>query len=407
MIHYVNNDSDLAAVATSAGDTVLFATGATFQASAVPAAMLSPDNVTVGAYGTGSKPVISGGTARTDWVFDAGNNVYSRPAYSVGTTLGNVTEDGVPMKFVQWNTNIATTAASMVSGESLPAWSGSMTFDPTNRIVYIRPSDGVAAEHVYVVSDNGTASGNGLSNSTSSTGLAIDGLEIRNVSRHGILLYAKRSLTLSDVDLRVVGGAKPSTLYMGNGVELSYGCNGAQILRCSASDIFDSGFTTQLYESTAQVLSDHYYEDCTVLRFGMHGVEVSVQTASQFIYDVEINGLTGTDAGTYSWAGNRNGALVTCLSNALNSGRVNRVFARGVVGSRMNRLYLGYQHGGLCGVEESSATGTYGAAPTSAPNGATNQRDLWRNVTDNLGAPSGGVWTQVTANLSDSFLGSV
>ncbi len=369
--------------------------------------MLSPDNVTVGSYGTGAKPIISGGTSRTDWSFDPVNNVYARPAYSVGTTLGNVTEDGVPMKFVAWNTNIATTAASMVSGASLPAWSGSMTFDPTNRIVYIRPSDGVAADHVYVVSDNGTPSGNGFSNSTPSTGLSIDGLEMSSLSRHGILLYAKRGLTISDVDLRVIGGAKPSTLYMGNGVELSYGCNGAQILRCSAADVFDTGFTTQLYETTTQFLSDHYYEDCTVSRFGMHGVEVSVQTANQFIGNVEINGLTGDDAGTYSWAGNRNGALVTCLSNSLNSGRVSRVFARRVTGSRMNRLFLGYQHGGLCGIEDSSALGTYGAAPTSAPNGATGHRDIWRNVTDNLGAPSGGAWSQVSASMSNNFRGVV
>ena len=407
MIHYVPSDAALSAVITNAGDTVLLATGVTFSASAVPASLLSPDNVTLGYFGTGAKPIISGGTVRSDWTFDAGNNVYSRPAYSVGTTLGNVVEDGVPMKFVAWNTNIATTAAAMVGGQSLPAWSGSMTFDPTSRIVYIRPSAGVAGDHQYIVSDNGTASGNGLSNSTASRGLAIDGVEVRHASRHGILLYAKTDLTIQDTDLQFIGGAKPSTLYMGNGVELSYGCHGAQVLRCAARDIFDTGFTTQLYEGTIQFLSSGYYEACVVERFGMHGVEVSVQTANQFINDVEINGVTGADAGTYSWAGNRNGALITCLSNSVNSSRVTRVFARNVIGSRMNRLYLGFQHGGLCGIEDSSATGTYGQSPTSSANGATNHRDLWRNVTDNLGAPSGGAWSQVSAELRRNFLGVV
>lgn len=407
MIHYVRSDADLAAVSTAAGDTVLFASGATFQASAAPAAMLSPDNVTIGSYGTGAKPIISGGTVRADWTFDAGNNVYSRPAYSVGLILGNVTEDGVPMKFVQWDTNIATTAALMVSGESLPAWSGSMTFDPTNRIVYIRPSDGVASDHVYVVSDNGTSAGNGLVNSTASAGLVIDGIEIRNISRHGILLYSKRNITISDVDLRVIGGAKPSTLYMGNGIELSYGCHGARVIGCAAYDVFDTGFTTQLYESTTQFLTGHYYERCHVERFGMHGVEVSVQTANQIISDVEVNGLTGVDAGTYSWGGNRNGALFTCLSNSVNSSRVTRAFARNVTGRRMNRMYLGFGHGGTCGIEDAATTETYGQAPTSSSNGASGQADLWRGITDNLGAPSGGRWSQVTANLSGNFRGVV
>ena len=135
----------------------------------------------------------------------------------------------------------------------------------------------------------------------------------------------------------------------------------------------------------------------------MHGIELSVQTANQTLHDIEINGLQAEDAGTYSWAGNRNGAAVTCLSNAINSSRVSRAFARDVVGSRMYRLYMGYQHGGVCGIEDSKATGTWGQAPISSANGALSQRDLHRNVMDNLGAPSGGSWVASQASMADHF----
>lgn len=50
------------------------------------------------------------------------------------------------MKHIPWNTNIATTAPTMSSGVNGKYWSGSMTFDTVNFIVYIRPSVGLAAE---------------------------------------------------------------------------------------------------------------------------------------------------------------------------------------------------------------------------------------------------------------------
>jgi hypothetical protein len=136
----------------------------------------------------------------------------------------------------------------------------------------------------------------------------------------------------------------------------------------------------------------------------MHGVEISLQTANQFITDIEVSGLTATDAGNYSWAGDRNGAAVTMLSNAAGS-RVNRAYARGVQATRAKRLYLGYQHGGVCGIEDSAGVETWGFAPVSNANGVSGQTDLWRSVTDSLGAPSGGNWVVSTARMSNSFRG--
>lgn len=402
MIYMPADSTELAAIVTTTGDTVLLRSGVTYAASSIPAALLSPSGVTLGASGTGTKPVISGGTVRSDWTLDAPNNVYSRTYES--NILGNVTEDGVPMKYVAWDTNIATTAAAMTDGASLPYWSGSMTYDPANFIVYIRPSSGAASAHVYVVSDSANADGTAIYDTATGSGLLIDGIELRNISRTGIHLFNKKSAVISDCDFRVIGGIKPASLWLGNGLELSKGCNGAQVLRCDFQDIFDAAMTSQLYESTPAAIGSHLYEDNTVSRYGMHGIEVSVQTANQLISDIEIAGLTASDAGTYSWAGDRNGAAVTMLSNAAGS-RVTRAYARDVQATRAKRLYLGYQHGGVCGIEDSAGVETWGFAPVSNANGVSGQVDLWRSVTDNLGAPSGGNWVASTAHMSFNFRG--
>lgn len=403
MIYTPSDSTELAAIVTTTGDTVLLRSGVTYAASSIPAALLSPSGVTLGASGTGTKPIISGGTVRSDWTLDAPNSVYSRTYAS--NILGNVTEDGVPMKYVAWDTDIATTAAAMTDGASLPYWSGSMTYDPANFIVYIRPSSGAASAHVYVVSDSANADGTAIYDTATGSGLLIDGIELRNISRTGIHLFNKKSAVISDCDFRVIGGIKPASLWIGNGLELSQGCNGVQVLRCDFQDIFDSAMTSQLYEGTRATIGWHLYEDNTVSRYGMHGVEISLQTANQFITDIEVSGLTAADAGTYSWAGDRNGAAVTMLSNSAGSSRVTRAYARGVQATRAKRLYLGYQHGGVCGIEDSAGVETWGFAPVSNANGVSGQVDLWRSVTDNLGAPSGGNWVASTARMSNAFRG--
>lgn len=399
-IYYVEDNADLAAVVTSTGDTVLLKSGVTFAVAAIPATLLNPSNVTLGYYGSGERPIISGGTIRADWTYDAVNNVYSR-AY-VAEKLGNVTEDGVPMRFVQWDTDLATTAAksAMTSARNGLLWSGAMTFDPATNVLYIRPSSGVAADHEYIVSDAGTSAGNGIPSAALNSGLVIRDIELRNVSRHGILLYNKRGLLIQNVVTRVIGGAKDASYYLGNGVEISYGCHDHRVIDCAFFDTFDSGATTQLYESTVQFLCGGHYENTTVARYGMHGIELSVQSAAQHIIDIEIAGVSAEDGGANSWAGDRNGAVVTCLSNAPGSSRVHNAFARDVKAARCKRLYLGYQHGGVCGIEDSVAEGNALSATGNA-NGVTGQSDLYRAITDSAGAPSG--MSAVTANLAGVF----
>lgn len=400
-IRYIADDAALAAVSSLAGDVLLFASGATFSAASVPVGMLSVDNLTVGYYGTGASPIISGGAVRADWVFDAGNNVYSRAAYA-GNTLGNVTEDGLPMKFVAWNANIATTAAAMNAGQSLPYWSGSMTYDPTNRIVYIRPSSGLASAHTYVVSE----ALNGLSNYSTQRNLAIDGLDFRHLSRHAIDLKNKTGLLISNSAFRMIGGTKPASLWLGNGIELSLGVWGAETTDCTFQDIFDSPVTSQLYESTPTRIGSHLWQRLTMQRYGLAGVEVSCQTTgAQIISDIEIADIESTDQGANSWTGDRNGSVISNLTQGGTS-QLTRSFARNVNSTNHRRLYLGYQHGGVCGIEDSTGAGAYSQGPRADSNGQAPQRDLMRNVVDNL-ARVGDSWIDSTASMRATFRGSI
>lgn len=390
------DSSELAAITTVAGDTVLLRTGVTYAASSVPATLLTPNNITIGVIGTGPKPIISGGTTRADWAFDAPNNVYSRPALG-GNTLGNVTEDGVPMKFVAWNTNIATTAAAMNAGQSLPKWSGSMTYDPATNIVYIRPSAGAPSGHVYVVSEQSY----GFQNNNTNNGLQIDGIDIRHISRHGILLINKKNLKISNCSFWVMGGIKPASLWLGNGIELNLGVQGAEVTDCQFDHIFDSAATSQIAEAFPATIGSHLWQNITAARCGLHVVEINALTNYQTVQDIEIANIVSVDHGD-GWSGDRSGAVVSNLAIGSVGCSVQRSFARNVNGVNQRRLYLGFKHRGICGIEDSQGVGSRTQGPRADSNGAGPQRDLMRNVVDNL-ARSGDSWVDSTASMRDHF----
>lgn len=391
MIYYADTPSTLSSIVTAAGDTVLLRSGQTYPISSVPTTLLSQNNITLGYYGTGALPIISGGVIGTGWVFDAPNNVFSLTFTT--ETLGNITENGVPMRFVTFTTNIATTAALMTAG--------SFSVNFPSRIIYIKPTTVPVTNNVYVISANVRTSG--LDDGVATSRLLIDGISLNNISRHGILLYNKRRFRIQNCILQTVGGAFIGSVYMGNGIELGTGNFGGVVENCQAFDIFDTGFSSQLYEGAPASLSDHTYQNCSVDRYGMHGVEISTQTANQRIYSICINKFSARNAGIYSWAGDRNGAAITFLSNSLNSSRVFNSFAFDITSFRGKRLYLGLGHGGVCGIDGGVGVESWGGAPVSDNLGVSGQSDLFRNVTDNLGAPSGGRFQAVTGNLRDQF----
>lgn len=400
MIYYCSSDSDLSTITPSLGDTILLKSGSKFSIQALPTNVISFSNITLGYYGTGEVPVISGGTLRRDWIFNNANNVYYRQY--TNEKLGNVTEDGVPMKFVSWRGNLTDTAAAMSSSKNGNLWSGSMSFDTTNNILYIRPSSGTASQHEYIVSDANRTNGGGIGSSANTKGVSIRDVELRHISRHGLGILNAKDLTIDNYTGRFIGGAWDGAYHLGNALEISAGCHGTKVTNCRAFDVFDTGFTSQLYDSSLSFLSGGYYENIRVERYGMHGLEFSTHSVRQTLSDIEIQNVVGVDGGANSWAGDRNGALIGIVSNNITS-IITRVFANNVQALRCRRLYLGYNHNGVCGIENSSSVqsllGSLGLNNTGG-----SQIDLCNNLVENL--PFSGI-SQVTGQLSSNFTSSL
>lgn len=404
MIYYINTDTDLAACNPGNGDTILFKSGATFSAAALPLALLEHDNLTLGVSGTGAKPIITGGIFRSDWTYDAANNVYSRPAYS-SNILGNVEEDGVQMKSILWMGSIAATAPNMVSGYNAPYWAGSMTYDPTNFILYIRPSVGSVTGHQYQVSESLYIADPFVAN----VGLTMDGLVLRQASRHGLRLRNKRNVKLTNLETHSHGGRWETTYFIGNGVEISGGCYGLECYDFYAKDIYDSPISPQLYSSTPNGLSGHHYRNITVERWGMHGFEITSQTADNLIRDVWVENLVSRDGGL-GFSGDRLGATFSCVVNngsthPWREPPITNCYAIGVSSTNSRRLYLGSNHGGSCGIINAVGTGSRLPAKSdksATPAGST-QWDFVSNVTDDGGAFVGGILTSTSTMVSELY----
>lgn len=329
----INPYNTMASVVTVAGDTVLIKTGTTLTAIAgrnqfFPADLISKDNITIGEYGTGAKPIFDGSVLNVegDFVADAPNSVWYLQYVSVpdsvgGTTnrMGNISEDGVKMKHYTFNTNIATTAALMVAGQ--------YTIDFTNKRIYIKPTGGTITGRTYRTSN--VISGIREDSVTATSGLTLRNLNFTRVSKHGGVLYNKTGFSFSGVDFEYIGGVYlNSTTQAGNGLELSYGCSIGTIENCSAVDIFDTGFTSQVYESGTATTNDILYDNLTISRCGLSAIELSVPTSTlntfQTVKNVEIKNTTISDIAPsssgakrwdYNWSGYRGGYAINLTNN--------------------------------------------------------------------------------------------
>ena len=74
--------------------------------------ILPGSNITVDAYGSGALPQINGARQVFNWVSPLLGIYSSVVNLGTGEALGNLSENGVMMRFVPWNTDIATTFAS-------------------------------------------------------------------------------------------------------------------------------------------------------------------------------------------------------------------------------------------------------------------------------------------------------
>lgn len=386
MIYYCQTDTDVSEITPAAGDTILLKSNEIFSLQSFRSNLFGYSGITLGTYGTGERPIITGGTIRDDWTFDETNNVYSR-LYPSNVYLGNVTEDNIPMKFVSWRGTISATLPYMIHTRNGINWSGSMTFDTSTNRLYIKPSSGLASDHEYVVSDVSKILGSGFESNAPTSNVTISGIELRHISTHGILIFNAKNLLIEDFVGRYIGG-RFNGYYYGNAIELSTGCFDYTVKNSQAYDIFDSAFSTQLYGSGVGFSSGGLYENLQCERFGMAATEFSVHTANQTVSDIIVNGLHAVDGGVNSWAGGRGGIAFAVVSNSLTA-KVTRVYANNVTATRCNKLYDAYNHNGICGMSNSigidSFAGTSAGASTASSTTGYTHVDVLYQTSDLAG----------------------
>lgn len=339
-------------------------------------ALLNGDNNLIGSYGTGAKPIIDRSASLTGMVYNGTYDIWSK---SLGTTqFGHVWEDEIPLKAIYWNG----TNTIGVIGPTMTA--GSFAFDPVAQVVYVKPSSGLISDHTYRYA-------NGLyciRTQNANKNVTIIDIDTTGASRHGIQLYSKLGLRIENVGGGRHGGywEEAITAYLGNGIEVSSGCLGVEIVDCEQNDIWDSAFTTQLYEATAATARSHEYRNIKTKRFGLAGIEVSNPgtDSNQVIKDIYVVGANIEDGGVGLWMNKPGGyasSAVSTLSNGLTNSIDGVVFS-GVVSKNVGRLWTTSNTQGKCAMMDSTGDGMnqYGLRKVYAGGGLATSTDVVKNV---------------------------
>lgn len=376
----INPYNTFAAGAPADGDTVLIATG-TVNREAFPAAWLNFNDITIAEYGTGAEPVLSAAVVHVPADFTSvGSGVWS---LALGSNIGgNVLQDGVPMTFVAWNTNVSTT----LGGAAV----GSFSFDYNAFILYVKPTGGVMTGKEFEVSKRL----NLIGSVQTKRGLTMRNLVLRQPSAHGVLLLNRTETFIDNVPVQVAGGARDTSagVHYGNGIELANGCFVAEVRNCSADDVFDSAFTSQLYGGTPTRLSDHDWVNNRAARCGLAAMEIAIitNTARSEILNVLTDGLDAVDIGIAGtgWSGDRSGTTYSTYNFAGSLGsRIHNCRARNLWPVRAKKLWVSHQTGGVNYMSDSYGVGLtqYLSLSNNGAPGLAGQAEVWSNVTDDLG----------------------
>jgi hypothetical protein len=302
--------------ALAEGDTLLIDTNTTY-AGNFPTSFVSANRLTIGEYGTGNRPIIDMGIVVSPTPSGTPNIWSVSFASNVG---GNVSVDGLPMSFVEWDTDIATTAATMGAD--------SFSFDPVNFILYIKPANSTISGKVFKASTYV----NGMAASGSNRKL-LQNIEFRQASKHAFVHVASYSLTIENCIARHCGGYYDTgaSFYAGNGFEFGNDCIDILVNSSEAYDTFDSPFTSQGYGGQLSAMSarNHEYNDCIAERYGYAAFEFVTLSPWQTLNGVWVNNPYARDGGTTaSWSGDRNGKgdALLVYSGAAGKGGVERVY---------------------------------------------------------------------------------
>lgn len=322
----------------------LLKTGTTIREDLGP--LLNGDGNEIGCYGTGALPNIDFSTLATGFTFNATYGIWQKNIAI--TEFGNATEDGVPLRAIQWgaSNNIATIGPLMTAG--------SVAFDRDNTILYIKPTTGSFTDHQYRYSAGLYC----IRSNNSNKNNVIQDIFVRMASRHGISLYNKKRVKIKNVHGGILGGYWESGRadYLGNGIELSAGCIGAEVIDCEMNDVWDSPFTSQLYETAASIMHGHYYYNIKANRFGLCGLEISTPSnnSNQKIRNIYCEWGEFTNGNTAQWMNKGAGVGVSAVSSLCNgsvldkSCSISEVYFSKIRAKNVGRLWSTSNTQGTC-----------------------------------------------------------
>lgn len=251
--------------------------------------------MTIDAYGTGALPIIDGSKEITGWT-DEGGCLYSA-SVTLGTdeVLGNLSENGAMMSFLEWDTD----ATATFSGAS----PGTYSYEYPSA-VYIKPAASpLGNEYRASVKIYGITA-------TSRSDVVVKNIEITRFSLHGIHFQDCVNCEVYDSVISRGGGATIApNLYAGNGIEFDNTSSNGVVDGVSVSDIFDSGISPQTWAAN-QTMSSISIRNSQISSCGFSGIEVSVLSnggsTGSSITGVLISGMTITNSGR-GWSGRRYG----------------------------------------------------------------------------------------------------
>ncbi|MGQ0620087.1 MAG: GlyGly-CTERM sorting domain-containing protein [Panacagrimonas sp.] len=267
------------------------------------ALIIRSSGLTIDAYGDGSPPTLDSSVSVTGWTrpFLAGEGIYGSPALSLAPAgvggLGNLSENGVMMPFLEW--------AGSAGGTLGRAADGSYTYDYNARKLYIKVAvDPNTSGKTYLASTLlfGVSAAR-LSDVT------VQNLALTRFSLHGIDYSDCTRCNARNLSITKGGGAVvvAPNIYAGNGVQWSGNSSYGVADSITVRDVFDSGISPQTFAAQSH-LHDIEIRNSTIDRVGFAGVEISLLGfgSGSSISNISISDLHITNAGR-GWSGNRYG----------------------------------------------------------------------------------------------------
>jgi len=217
-------------------------------------------------------------------------NLYQK---AVGYDAGVVLEDGIPLNFIAWDTDLATTYATMSQG--------SFTFDTGgSQIVYVWCTDDADPDtHTMEV-----AKRTHCITANTKDYITINGLVLEECSTHGIYLVTCDNWTIQNSTIQNLGGIYSGGVYLGNGIEFGGTSNDNLVDTCMVTGIFDSGISPQPAQASA-TLTNTTIDTCTISECGLAGIEIALLNNSETVSGTAITDTDIYDCGE-GWSGDRN-----------------------------------------------------------------------------------------------------